>query len=84
MGAVVKFWGVDNTIPLVRREELIQKGYLRRFLKPGSQAVVLQTCDRYEVYYGHGPVKIQYARRLFEITAGLRSPLLGKTAYRVK
>jgi glutamyl-tRNA reductase len=80
MEAVMEYWGVgaDSTLP--QREALIQKGYLRPFQRPPADAVVLQTCDRYEVFYGSGPAPLPLVRRLFRITAGLLSPLLGENA----
>ena len=43
-------------------------------------AVLLQTCNRVELYYGEGDVPDYVARHLFRVTAGLESALIGERA----
>ena len=43
-------------------------------------AVLLQTCNRVELYYGEGDVPDDVARHLFRVTAGLESALIGERA----
>ena len=46
--------------------------------KDGS--VLLQTCNRVELYYGEGDVPDDVARHLFRVTSGLESALIGERA----
>ena len=39
-------------------------------------SVLLQTCNRVELYYGEGDVPDDVARHLFRVTAGLESALI--------
>ena len=45
-------------------------------LKKQEGAVLLQTCNRVELYYGEGDVPDDVARHLFRVTAGLESALI--------
>ncbi len=49
-------------------------------LKKQEGAVLLQTCNRVELYYGEGDVPDDVARHLFRVTAGLESALIGERA----
>lgn len=63
----------QNT-PLEVRETLF------RGLRPADGAVLLQTCNRIELYHGEGEVPDAVARHLFRVTAGLESALIGERA----
>lgn len=43
-------------------------------------SVLLQTCNRVELYFGEGDVPSDVARHLFRVTAGLESALIGERA----
>lgn len=43
-------------------------------------SILLQTCNRVELYYGEGDVPDEVARHLFRVTAGLESALIGERA----
>ena len=42
--------------------------------------VLLQTCNRVELYWGEGSVPVETARHLFRVVSGLESGLLGESA----
>lgn len=66
--------GVDASHSLADREAF-QHHHLPL---PPTGAVVLATCDRFEVYEGGGDPEPQVARHLFRVVSGLDSPLLGE------
>lgn len=43
-------------------------------------SVLIQTCNRIELYYGEGRVPDEVARHLFRVTSGLESALIGERA----
>lgn len=59
---------------LEAREAYFQRLHVER------GAVLLQTCNRVELYYGEGDVPDDVARHLFRVTAGLESALIGERA----
>lgn len=51
-----------------------------RTLQQQAGTVLLQTCNRIELYYGEGDVPDDVARHLFRVTSGLESALVGERA----
>ncbi len=51
-----------------------------RTLRRQEGTVLLQTCNRIELYFGEGDVPDTVARHLFRVTSGLESALLGERA----
>lgn len=47
---------------------------------PQQPSVLLQTCNRIELYYGEGNVPDDVARHLFRVASGLESALIGERA----
>jgi glutamyl-tRNA reductase len=45
-----------------------------------SHSVVINTCNRLEIYNGSGKADIEIVQHLFELSAGLQSKLVGETA----
>ena len=64
----------QQTTSLEAREAYFQGLHVER------GAVLLQTCNRVELYYGEGDVPDDVARHLFRVTAGLESALIGERA----
>lgn len=56
-----------------------REAYLHDLHRPEG-SVLLQTCNRIELYYGEGDVPDGVARHLFRVTAGLESALIGERA----
>ena len=61
---------------LTDREEFLQK---LETLSVGP-SVLLQTCNRIELYYGDGKVPDDVARHLFRVVCGLESAIMGEKA----
>ncbi len=56
-----------------------REAYSRTLLQQAG-TVLLQTCNRIELYYGEGDVPDDVARHLFRVTSGLESALVGERA----
>lgn len=61
---------------LVEREEY----YKQLSQDADSPSVLLQTCNRVELYYGDGDVPDDVARHLFRVICGLESAIIGERA----
>lgn len=61
---------------LTDREDYLQK----LEVDAKGPSVLLQTCNRVEVYYGDGEVPEQVARHLFRVVCGLESAIVGERA----
>jgi len=66
----------QKTSTLSEREE-----FFRKLQLPGNTPhVLLQTCDRVELYWGEGKVPVPLALHLFSVVSGLESSMIGETA----
>lgn len=64
------------TLNLAEREEL-----MKTLVLPASVPhVLLQTCDRIELYWGEGSVPVDVSNHLFRVVSGLESSLIGEGA----
>ncbi len=61
---------------------LEQRVLLADFLLTGQikHYVVLETCDRLELFFGSGPITMPVIEHLASVTAGLKSPIIGEKA----
>lgn len=64
------------TLSLSKREELLKT----LTLPAGVPHVMLQTCDRIELYWGEGSVPLEVCTHLFRVVSGLESSLIGEGA----
>jgi glutamyl-tRNA reductase len=66
----------QGSLSLAEREALLKT----LVLPTGEPYVLLQTCDRIELYWGDGRVPSEVSRHLFRVVSGLESSLLGEGA----
>ena len=66
----------QNTSSLVEREQFFKTLQLPE----DTPHVLLQTCDRVELYWGEGSVPAPIAHHLFSVVSGLESSLIGECA----
>lgn len=64
------------SLSLAEREALLKT----LVLPAGVPHVLLQTCDRIELYWGEGSVPTDVSRHLFRVVSGLESSLIGEGA----
>lgn len=64
------------TLTLAEREALMKT----LVLPAGVPHVLLQTCDRIELYWGEGSIPAEVSRHLFRVVSGLESSLIGEGA----
>jgi len=66
----------QSTSSLTEREQ-----YFKKLNLPENEPhVLLQTCDRIELYWGEGEIPADVAHHLFEVVSGLDSSLIGEGA----
>jgi glutamyl-tRNA reductase len=73
---MIQLFSIDKSFSLNEREKHYIK--IRKEMTQGS--VLLATCNRVEYFSGAGDVNEAILRRLFRITSGLESTLLGEQA----
>jgi len=66
----------QNTSSLSEREQFFKTLHLPE----DTPHVLLQTCDRIELYWGEGSVTAPIAHHLFSVVSGLESSLIGECA----
>jgi glutamyl-tRNA reductase len=66
----------QNTSSLIEREQFFKTLQLPE----NTPHVLLQTCDRVELYWGEGNVSVPIAHHLFSVVSGLESSLIGECA----
>lgn len=64
------------SLSLAEREELLKA----LVLPAGVPHVLLQTCDRIELYWGEGRIPAEVSTHLFRVVSGLESSLIGEGA----
>lgn len=64
-----------NNTSLDQREE-----YFKNLSSSTEPSVLLQTCNRVELYYGDGDIPDSVARHLFRVVSGLESAIIGERA----
>src|SRR4030067_627503 len=72
---MIQFIGKDLKYSLQEREKFLN----RLFTLPDGH-VLLQTCNRVELYWGDGFASTKIVRHLFRVVSGLESALIGETA----
>ena len=66
----------QNTSSLTEREQFFKTLHLPE----DTPHVLLQTCDRVELYWGKGSVPAPIAHHLFSVVSGLESSMIGECA----